>query len=107
MRVRSASSPSLDGATSTTALRYVRGRSGPVPGIGLAWKASGDVSPISTTTIRSSRAGARGGLLLLASALLFLRNLAVLSRGVLLASARPIYALAVHPAQRLPSALWF
>jgi cytochrome c oxidase subunit 1 len=46
-----------------------------------------------------------GGLLLLASALLFLRNLAVLHRGVLLASARPLYALAVDPPLRLPAAL--
>jgi cytochrome c oxidase subunit 1 len=46
-----------------------------------------------------------GGLLLLASALLFLRNLAVLHRGVLLASARPLYALAVDPPRRLPAAL--
>jgi cytochrome c oxidase subunit 1 len=46
-----------------------------------------------------------GGLLLLASALLFVRNLAVLHRGVVPASARPLYALAVDPPQRLPAAL--
>jgi cytochrome c oxidase subunit 1 len=46
-----------------------------------------------------------GGLLLLLSALLFLRNLAVLHRSFLAASLRPLYALAVDPPQRVPAAL--
>jgi cytochrome c oxidase subunit 1 len=46
-----------------------------------------------------------GGLLLLASALLFVRNLAVLHRSVLPAPTRPLYALAVDPPQRVPAAL--
>ena len=62
--------------------------------------------------IRSLPAGARGsivsfvaGLVLLASALLFVRNLLVLHRSSLAAIARPLYALAVHPPQRVPAAL--
>jgi cytochrome c oxidase subunit I len=46
-----------------------------------------------------------GGLLLLVSALLFVRNLAVLHRGVLPAPMRSLYALAVDPPQRVPAAL--
>jgi cytochrome c oxidase subunit 1 len=46
-----------------------------------------------------------GGLVLLLSALLFIRNLAVLHRSALPALARPLYALAVHPPQRVPAAL--
>jgi cytochrome c oxidase subunit 1 len=46
-----------------------------------------------------------GGLLLLASALLFVRNLAVLHRSPLLAPHRPLYALAVDPPRRVPEAL--
>jgi cytochrome c oxidase subunit 1 len=46
-----------------------------------------------------------GGLILLASAVLFVRNLAVLHRGPAAVIARPLYALAVHPPQRLPAAL--
>ena len=46
-----------------------------------------------------------GGIILLVSALLFVRNLAVLHRGPALAIARPLYALAVHPPQRVPAAL--
>jgi cytochrome c oxidase subunit 1 len=46
-----------------------------------------------------------GGVILLVSALLFVRNLAVLHRGPVLAIARPLYALAVHPPQRVPAAL--
>ena len=46
-----------------------------------------------------------GGLMLLTSALLFVRNLAVLHRSPLPAVARPLYALAVHPPQRVPAAL--
>jgi cytochrome c oxidase subunit I len=46
-----------------------------------------------------------GGLLLLASALLFVRNLAVLHRSVVPAPTRALYALAVDPPQRLPLAL--
>ena len=46
-----------------------------------------------------------GGLLLLASALLFVRNLAVLHRSPVPAPQRPLYALAVHPPQRVPAAL--
>jgi cytochrome c oxidase subunit I len=46
-----------------------------------------------------------GALILLVSALLFVRNLAVLHRGPQIVIARPLYALAVHPPQRLPAAL--
>ena len=46
-----------------------------------------------------------GGLILLVSALLFLRNLAVLHRGLPAAAPRPLYALAVHPPQQVPAAL--
>ena len=47
-----------------------------------------------------------GGLVLLASALLFVRNLAVLHRSALPAAVqRPLYALAVHPPHRVPAAL--
>jgi cytochrome c oxidase subunit I len=46
-----------------------------------------------------------GGLVLLLSALLFMRNLFVLHRGTIVAIARPLYALAVHPPQRVPAAL--
>ena len=46
-----------------------------------------------------------GGVMLLASALLFVRNLAVLHRSPLPALQRPLYALAVHPPQRVPAAL--
>jgi cytochrome c oxidase subunit I len=46
-----------------------------------------------------------GGLLLLASAFLFVRNLAVLHRSVVPAPMRALYALAVDPPQRLPPAL--
>ena len=46
-----------------------------------------------------------GGLVLLASALLFVRNLAVLHRSPLPAPHRPLYALAVHPPRRVPAAL--
>jgi cytochrome c oxidase subunit I len=46
-----------------------------------------------------------GGLVLLASALLFVRNLAVLHRSPLPALQRPLYALAVDPPRRVPAAL--
>ena len=46
-----------------------------------------------------------GGVILLLSALLFVRNLAVLHRGPALVLARPLYALAVHPPHRVPAAL--
>jgi cytochrome c oxidase subunit 1 len=46
-----------------------------------------------------------GGLILLVSAVLFVRNLAVLHRSPALAVPRPLYALAVHPPQRVPAAL--
>ena len=46
-----------------------------------------------------------GGLVLLVSALLFVRNLAVLHRSPLPAQQRPLYALAVHPPHRVPAAL--
>jgi cytochrome c oxidase subunit 1 len=46
-----------------------------------------------------------GGLLLLASALLFVRNLAVLHRSALPAPMRALYTLAVDPPQRVPLAL--
>ena len=46
-----------------------------------------------------------GGLILLVSALLFVRNLAVAHRGPAVVLARPLYALAVHPPQRVPAAL--
>ena len=43
--------------------------------------------------------------MLLASALLFVRNLAALHRDALPAAQRPLYALAVHPPHRVPAAL--
>jgi len=46
-----------------------------------------------------------GGIVLLASALLFLRNLFVLHWSPATAEARPLYALAVDPPQRVPAAL--
>jgi cytochrome c oxidase subunit I len=46
-----------------------------------------------------------GGLVLLTSALLFVRNLAVLHRSPLPELRRPLYALAVNPPQRIPAAL--
>jgi cytochrome c oxidase subunit 1 len=46
-----------------------------------------------------------GGFVLLISALLFIRNLAVLHRGVMPVIDRPLYALAVHPPHRVPAAL--
>jgi cytochrome c oxidase subunit 1 len=46
-----------------------------------------------------------GGVVLLASALLFVRNLAVLHRSPSPALPRPLYALAVHPPQHVPAAL--
>jgi len=46
-----------------------------------------------------------GGLLLLTSALLFVRNLAVLHFSVSPAPTIPLYALAVHPPRRVPAAL--
>ncbi|HKA79213.1 MAG TPA: cytochrome C oxidase subunit I, partial [Xanthobacteraceae bacterium] len=46
-----------------------------------------------------------GGLVLLASALLFVRNLVVLHLSPSPALPRPLYALAVHPPQRVPAAL--
>jgi cytochrome c oxidase subunit I len=46
-----------------------------------------------------------GALVLLASALLFVRNLAVLHRSELPAHERPLYALAVNPPQHVPAAL--
>ena len=46
-----------------------------------------------------------GGIILLASALLLVRNLLELHRSPALASLRPIYAVAVHPPQRVPAAL--
>jgi cytochrome c oxidase subunit 1 len=42
---------------------------------------------------------------LLTSALLFVRNLAVLHRSSLQAPLRPLYALAVHPPRHVPAAL--
>ena len=42
---------------------------------------------------------------LLASALLFVRNLAVLHRSPAMAAVQPLYALAVHPPLRVPAAL--
>ena len=46
-----------------------------------------------------------GGIILLASALLFARNLIVLHRSAAVASIRPLFALAVHPPERVPTAL--
>jgi cytochrome c oxidase subunit 1 len=46
-----------------------------------------------------------GGLVLLVSALLFVRNLVVLHRGPAIVIERPLYALAVHPPLRVPAAL--
>jgi cytochrome c oxidase subunit 1 len=46
-----------------------------------------------------------GAFVLLASALLFMRNLAVLHRSTVSAPQRPLYALAVNPPQHVPAAL--
>jgi cytochrome c oxidase subunit I len=46
-----------------------------------------------------------GGLVLLASAVLFMWNLAVLHRSAQAFTPRPLYALAVHPPSRVPAAL--
>jgi len=46
-----------------------------------------------------------GGLVLLLSALLFVRNLAALHRSPMPHAQRPLYALAVHPPHRVPAAL--
>jgi cytochrome c oxidase subunit 1 len=46
-----------------------------------------------------------GGLLLLASALLFVFNLAALHRSLKPTVGRSLYALAVHPPHRIPAAL--
>jgi cytochrome c oxidase subunit 1 len=46
-----------------------------------------------------------GGVVLLLSALLFVRNLAVLHSAPARAVPRPLYALAVHPPHRVPAAL--
>jgi cytochrome c oxidase subunit 1 len=46
-----------------------------------------------------------GGVILLASALLLIRNLLVLHRSPIQAATRPLYALAVHPPHRVPAAL--
>ena len=46
-----------------------------------------------------------GGLVLLVSAILFVRNLVVLHRSSVQAIARPLYAIAVHPPRRVPAAL--
>jgi len=46
-----------------------------------------------------------GAFVLLTSALLFVRNLAVLHRSELPARERPLYALAVNPPQHVPAAL--
>jgi cytochrome c oxidase subunit 1 len=46
-----------------------------------------------------------GGFVLLISALLFVRNLAVLHRGTVVAVPRALYAVAVHPPKRVPAAL--
>jgi cytochrome c oxidase subunit 1 len=46
-----------------------------------------------------------GGLTLLVSAILFIRNLVALHRSNVQAMAKPLYALAVHPPRRVPAAL--
>jgi cytochrome c oxidase subunit 1 len=46
-----------------------------------------------------------GGIILLISALLFVRNLVALHRSNVRAIAKPLYALAVHPPRRVPAAL--
>jgi cytochrome c oxidase subunit 1 len=46
-----------------------------------------------------------GGVILLVSALLFVGNLLALHRSTAMVVARPLYALAVHPPQRVPAAL--
>src|SRR5262245_23611491 len=46
-----------------------------------------------------------GGIILLISALLFVRNLVALHRSDVRAIAKPLYALAVHPPRRVPAAL--
>src|SRR6185503_14440069 len=46
-----------------------------------------------------------GGLILLLSALLFIRNLAAPHRSLLPAPARLLYAVAIDPPQRVPAAL--
>jgi cytochrome c oxidase subunit 1 len=44
-----------------------------------------------------------GGIILLVSALMFVRNLAILHRRPVLSIARPLYAVAVHPPGRVPA----
>jgi cytochrome c oxidase subunit 1 len=46
-----------------------------------------------------------GGLTLMLSALLFVRNLAVLHRSPVSMRAEPLYAVAVHPPRHVPAAL--
>ena len=46
-----------------------------------------------------------GGLILLASALLLIRNLLVLHRSSIRFAPRPLYTLPVHPVGRVPAAL--
>ena len=46
-----------------------------------------------------------GGIILLISAILFVWNLAAVHRSTAWAAPRPLYALAVHPPQRVPAAL--
>jgi cytochrome c oxidase subunit 1 len=46
-----------------------------------------------------------GGAILLVSALLFVWNLAVVHRSPVLAAARPLYALSVHPPGQVPAVL--
>ena len=46
-----------------------------------------------------------GGIILLISAILFIRNLVALHRSDVRAIAKPLYALAVHPPRRVPAAL--
>ena len=54
---------------------------------------------------KADRSAERTDFALLASALLFVRNLLVLHLSPQAAIARPLYALAVHPPQRVPAAL--
>jgi cytochrome c oxidase subunit 1 len=46
-----------------------------------------------------------GGVILLASALLFVRNLLLLQQSRTTAIERPLYALAIHPPRQVPAAL--
>ena len=104
--------PSL-GTSAATAMAMVHRHDGDDATLALAWP-SGPVAARFEFQLRRSdhrRLGAVGGgllrrgIILLVSAILFVWNLAELHRSGVLAVPRPLYALAVHPPQRVPAAL--